>query len=94
MGTLFLSGGGDREHTEKFDAEFRKRVGESKPLLYIPVAMNGMIPYGDCLQWMREVFGPLVIHDIVMWTDLHRKSAADFQQFSGIYIGGGIRFIY
>lgn len=92
MGTLFLSGGGDREHTEKFDAEFREQVGQAKPLLYIPIAMDGAIPYADCLQWMRDVFHPLGIRDIVMWTDLHRKSAADLQQFSGVYIGGGNTF--
>ncbi len=92
MGSLFLSGGGDRKNTEKFDEEFRRQIGQAKPLLYIPIAMDGEIPYADCLQWMRDVFHPLGIRDIVMWTDLHRKSAADLQQFPGVYIGGGNTF--
>lgn len=92
MGTLFLSGGGDRKNTEKFDEEFRRQIGQAKPLLYIPIAMDGAISYTDCLQWMRDVFNPLGIHEIVMWTDLHRKSVADLQQFSAVYIGGGNTF--
>ena len=92
MGTLFLSGGGDRKNTEKFDEEFQRQIGQVKPLLYIPIAMDGVIPYADCLQWMRDVFNPLGIHEIVMWTDLHRKSVDDLQQFSAVYIGGGNTF--
>ncbi|RLQ89910.1 Type 1 glutamine amidotransferase-like domain-containing protein [Planomicrobium sp. Y74] len=92
MGKLFLSGGGDRKNTEKFDEEFQRQIGQAKPLLYIPIAMNGMIPYADCLQWMRDVFNPLGIHEIVMWTDLHKKSVDDLQQFSAVYIGGGNTF--
>ncbi|MCM3609838.1 Type 1 glutamine amidotransferase-like domain-containing protein [Planococcus sp. MERTA32b] len=92
MGVLLLSGGGDRKNTEKFDEEFRRQIGQAKPLLYIPIAMDGMLPYADCLQWMRDVFHPLGIQEIVMWTDLHRKSANELQQFSAVYIGGGNTF--
>lgn len=92
MGTLFLSGGGDRKHTEKFDEEFRQQIGQAKPLLYIPIAMEGMISYEDCYQWMKDVFNPLDIHEIVMWTDLHHKSVNDLKQFSAVYIGGGNTF--
>lgn len=92
MGMIFLSGGGDKKHTEKFDQEFREQIGISKPLLYIPVAMKGIASYGDCFQWVKRVFNPLGLHEIVMWTDLNHKSLKDLQQFSAIYIGGGNTF--
>lgn len=92
MGTIFLSGGGDKKHTEKFDQEFKEQISLSKPLLYIPVAMKGMISFEDCFQWMKSVFNPLGLQEIVMWTDLKQKSLKDLQQFSAIYIGGGNTF--
>lgn len=92
MGMIFLSGGGDKKHTEKFDQEFKRQIGSLKPLLYIPVAMKGMISFEDCYQWMKSVFKPLGLREIVMWTDLSQKSLKDLQQFSAIYIGGGNTF--
>jgi dipeptidase E len=92
MGTIFLSGGGDKKHTEKFDQEFRKQIGISKPLLYIPIAMKGIASLDDCCQWMKSVFNPLGLQEIVMWPDLNHKSLKDLQQFSAIYIGGGNTF--
>ncbi|MCP2034846.1 dipeptidase E [Planomicrobium sp. HSC-17F08] len=92
MGMIFLSGGGDKKHTEKFDQEFKRQIGSLKPLLYIPVAMKGMISFEDCYQWMKSVFKPLGLREIVMWTDLNQKSLKDLQQFSAIYIGGGNTF--
>lgn len=92
MGALFLSGGGDKEHTEKFDEEFRQQIGQAKPLLYIPVAMEGTVSYEDCHQWMTDAFHPMGIQEIVMWTDLHQKTAEDLHQFSAVYIGGGNTF--
>lgn len=92
MGTTFLSGGGDKQHTEKFDQKFRKQIGVSKPLLYIPVAMKQQNSYVDCYFWIKSVFSPLGLQGIVMWTDLHQKSLIDLERFSSVYIGGGNTF--
>lgn len=92
MGRLFLSGGGDKKQTEKIDQYFVKQINSDKPLLYIPIAMKGAVPYGNCFEWIYSVLKPLGIQNITMWTDLNNKSLKDLDQFSAIYIGGGNTF--
>lgn len=92
LGTLFLTGGGDKQNTEKFDQEFLEAIGTAKPLLYIPVAMKNLKSYEECYQWVQSVFIPLGIQEIVMWTDLNQKSLEDLKAFSAVYIGGGNTF--
>jgi dipeptidase E len=67
----------------------------SKPLLYIPIATNTTkYPYSGCVDWLSGVLGPLGVANIIMWTeeDLKTKTENDFEQFSGVYIGGGNTF--
>lgn len=92
MVNLFLSGGGDKGQTEIIDKKFVKALDLDKPLLYIPTAMQGEIPYEDCYRWIHSVFNPLGIPEIEMWTDLEEKSLVDLKKFSAIYIGGGNTF--
>ncbi|HWO75875.1 MAG TPA: Type 1 glutamine amidotransferase-like domain-containing protein, partial [Bacillus sp. (in: firmicutes)] len=92
MGKVFLSGGGDKEQTEKIDKDFVKQINPNKPLLYIPIAMEGAIPYEDCFEWINGVLKPMGIQNITMWTDLKNKSLEELNQFSAIYIGGGNTF--
>ncbi|MFC4560151.1 Type 1 glutamine amidotransferase-like domain-containing protein [Virgibacillus kekensis] len=89
---LFLSGGGNKEESETIDKEFVNRLDIEKPMLYIPIAMKGGIPYEDCYKWATSVFEPLGISDITMWTGLNGRSQDDLQQFLAIYIGGGNTF--
>lgn len=92
MINIFLSGGGNEEQTEMIDKEFVKAIDHNKPLLYIPIAMQGEIPYEDCYKWINSVFRPLGITEIEMWTDLGDKYPEDLKKFSSIYIGGGNTF--
>lgn len=92
MINLFLSGGGDKEQIDIIDKEFVKALDLDMPLLYIPIAMQGEIPYEDCYKWIHSVFNPLGITEIEMWTDLEAKSPEDLKEFSSIYIGGGNTF--
>ncbi|WRP07527.1 Type 1 glutamine amidotransferase-like domain-containing protein [Rossellomorea aquimaris] len=92
MVNLFLSGGGDKEQTQILDKEFVSAKDLNKPLLYIPIAMQGEIPYEDCYKWIHSVFSPQGINEIEMWTDLEAKSLEDLKKFSSIYIGGGNTF--
>ncbi|MHA7136743.1 Type 1 glutamine amidotransferase-like domain-containing protein [Rossellomorea arthrocnemi] len=92
MINIFLSGGGNEEQTEMIDKEFVKTIDQNKSLLYIPIAMQGEIPYEDCYKWIHSVFNPLGINEIEMWTDLEAESPEDLRKFSSIYIGGGNTF--
>lgn len=89
---LFLGGGGGKEDSIELDKKFVANLDLSKPLLYIPIAINTeKHPYSGCLEWLLDVFGPLGVKNIVMWVedDLKQKQEKDFEQFSGVYIGGG-----
>ncbi|WP_282137234.1 Type 1 glutamine amidotransferase-like domain-containing protein [Rossellomorea aquimaris] len=92
MVNLFLSGGGDKEQTEVLDKVFVSAIDLNKPMLYIPIGVQGEIPYEDCYKWIHSVFNPLGINGIEMWTDLEAKSLEDLKKFSSIYIGGGNTF--
>lgn len=92
---LFLGGGGGKEDSIELDKKFVASLDLSKPLLYIPIAINTeKYPYSGCIDWLLGTLGPFGVKDIVMWTegDLNEKREKDFEQFGGIYIGGGNTF--
>ncbi len=92
---LFLGGGGGKEDSIELDKKFVANLDLSKPLLYIPIAINtGKYPYSGCVAWLSSVLGPLGVTNIVMWVedDLKGKQEKDFEQFGGVYIGGGNTF--
>lgn len=92
---LFLGGGGDREDSIEIDKKFVASLDLSKPLLYIPIAINAeKHPYPVCLEWILGTLGPFGVKNIIMWTEdyLKHKQEEDFEQFAGIYIGGGNTF--
>jgi len=92
---LFLSGGGDEKKSEMLDRKFSEALDKSKPLLYIPIAIDTKrFPYPGCLDWIKSCLGKFNVKDIVMWTeeDLKKSKEQDFNCFSGVYIGGGNTF--
>lgn len=93
MGVIFLSGGGDKKHSEKFDAQLMRELDRKKPLLYLPIAMEGAVSYTDCEKWITSVFEPLGFLDIDMWSSLQNRTLDDLWKFSAMYIGGGNTFL-
>lgn len=92
---LFLGGGRGGEDSFELDKRFVASLDLSKPILYIPIATNtDKYPYSGCVAWLLSILGPLGVSDIVMWVedDLKQKEEKDFEQFAGIYIGGGNTF--
>lgn len=92
---IFLGGGGSKQDSVDIDRAFANSVDKNKPLLYIPIAINVKAhSYESCLQYISSVFNPLGLENIVMWTEknLKKVSEKDFNQFSGIYVGGGNTF--
>jgi dipeptidase E len=95
MTELFLSGGGNAEQSSQLDFEFSKLIDKSKPLLYIPIAIDPKKhPYPSCLKWIKDCLYKFGIKNIVMWTEegLKKAGESDFKKFSGVYIGGGNTF--
>ena len=92
---LYLSGGGNGEKSAELDRKFASAIGKSKPLLYIPIAMDeNRHSYPECFQWLSKTFNPLGIDKIEMWTekDLRERAEAELERFSGVYVGGGNTF--
>jgi dipeptidase E len=89
---LFLGGGGGGRDSIELDKKFVASLDLSKPLLYIPIATNTTkYPYSGCVSWLLSVLSPLGVKNVVMWVeeDLKTKTKEDFDQFCGVYIGGG-----
>ncbi|MBD3361225.1 peptidase E [Candidatus Woesearchaeota archaeon] len=91
---LFLSGGGIGTDSKEIDDLFANSVDKSKPLLYIPIAINQTKrPYTSCFKFISDVFNPRGIKDIVMWTEKDiANNAFNIDTFGGIYVGGGNTF--
>ncbi len=93
---LFLhGGGGGRKDSVELDKKFVSVLDLSKPILYIPIAIDtSKYPYPGCLLWISDLFSTLGVSKIIMWTedDLKNKTEKDFEQFGGVYIGGGNTF--
>jgi len=92
---LILTGGGQGEQTTEIDSLFASFLDKSKPLLYIPVAMDIEVhPYDECLEWLKSTFVPLGVDKFEMFTEekLDELNNLDLDNFSGVYIGGGNTF--
>ncbi|MBI2632751.1 Type 1 glutamine amidotransferase-like domain-containing protein [Candidatus Pacearchaeota archaeon] len=92
---LFLSGGGSGEDSIELDRLFVSMLDKSKPLLYIPIAIDTKKhPYPNCLKWLKSTFEQLGIKRFEMWTEkeLMNFNKKDLETFSEVYIGGGNTF--
>jgi len=89
---IILSGGGSGEEVKELDEKFVSLLNKSKPLLYIPIAIDNIKhPYPECLKWLRSTFDNLGINKYELWTekDLKKSKSLSPNKFSGVYIGGG-----
>lgn len=85
---LFLSGGSQRAFN--LDKEFFEMIDKSKPMLYIPVAINSKKhPYPECLAWIKRYFSEFSFDKIEMVTDLRKIKKSDLDKFGSVYVGGG-----
>ncbi|MBU2589518.1 MAG: Type 1 glutamine amidotransferase-like domain-containing protein [Nanoarchaeota archaeon] len=89
---IILSGGGSGKDSQELDKLFASLLNKSKPLLYIPIAIDNIKhPYPDCLKWLKSTFNKLNITKYELWAeeDLKKSQKINPLKFSGIYIGGG-----
>lgn len=89
---LVLTGGGSGDDTKKIDKYFASLIDKSKPLLYLPIAIDVIKhPYPECLKWLRQTFDKFSISKYEMVTEetLAQYSNKTPNSYGGIYIGGG-----
>jgi len=89
---LIVTGGGSGDNTLEIDKLFASHLDKTKPLLYIPVAIDNIKhPYPECLIWLRSTFDKFGVSKYEMWIeeDLEKNKKVSPLNYSGIYIGGG-----
>ena len=87
---LFLNGGGCGKQTILTYKEINKIIDHSKPVLYVPLAMDESIhPYDSCYEWIKEEISSIDIPNIEMVRTFEDFASKDFNKYSLIYIGGG-----
>lgn len=87
---LFLNGGGSGEvFIEPFKI-LNEEIDNSKPVLYVPLAMDDKEhPYDGCFEWITDKFKNVNIPYIDMVRSFEDLSLRNFENYSCIFIGGG-----
>lgn len=93
MGTIFLAGGGDGNDSFNIDEEFSNAINIDKPILYLPIAMDGKNPsYEQCENWFKSVYSKFNCPAVEMITAESELKKIDLKSYSAVYIGGGNTF--
>ena len=87
---LFLNGGGCGKQTLLTYKEINKIINHSKPVLYIPLAMDEEDhPYDSCYEWIKNEISSISIPGIEMVRSFEKLEKKNLDKYSLIYIGGG-----
>lgn len=90
---VFLNGGGSGKQTIDTYKEINKIIDHSKPVLYVPLAMNEEEhPYDDCFEWIKNEISVIDVPNIEMVRTFNELSEKDYTNYSMIFIGGGNTF--
>ena len=87
---LLLCGGGSGEQTIKANKKFNEIIDHTKPLLYVPLAMDeNKHPYDGCLEWITGELSDVEIPNIEMAKTFEELANKDYTNYCAIFIGGG-----
>ena len=90
---LLLCGGGSREQTIDANNKFNEIIDHTKPLLYVPLAMDEIKhPYDGCLEWITEELSSVNIPGIEMVRTFEEFASKNYFDYCAIFIGGGNTF--
>lgn len=85
---IFLCGGGSDEVAKKSTIKFGSVIDKTKPLLYVPLAMESY-RYDSCLEWIRKEMSLINVTNIDMITSAKDLAGKNLNNYCAIYIGGG-----
>lgn len=85
---IFLCGGGSGEVAKKSTIKFGSVIDKTKPLLYVPLAMESY-RYDSCLEWIRKEMSLIDVTNIDMVTSAKDLAGKNLNNYCAIYIGGG-----
>ena len=87
---LLLCGGGSGEQTIKANKKFNEIIDHTKPLLYVPLAMDeNKHSYDGCLEWITGELSDVEIPNIEMVKTFEELANKDYTNYCAIFIGGG-----
>lgn len=85
---IILNGGGSGAQTTATNKLFETLIDPTKPVLYIPLAMEPH-RYDDCLAWVNDEFGNIKHGGFVMVRDADDICKRNLTDYAAIFIGGG-----
>lgn len=88
---IFLNGGGDGIQTAKARKRFNEIIDHSKPLLYVPLAMENDM-YDSCYEWIKGEMNDVDIPAIEMVRSAKEFAAKDYSDYCALFFGGGNTF--
>lgn len=88
---LFLCGGGSGNQITLANNKFAKLLDKTKPILYIPLAMDEK-KYDGCKEWFRAEIKHFNHDKFEMVESSLELSQKNFNNYSALFIGGGNTF--
>lgn len=85
---VFICGGGSGVQTQDAYNKLDELINHSKPLLYIPLAMD-YTEYDRCYEWITEELRALNICKIDMVRSARELEEKNLNEYCAIFIGGG-----
>lgn len=87
---LLLCGGGSGEQNYYANKKLNEIIDHSKPLLYIPLAVDETIhPYDSCYEWIKGELSQVDIPGIDMIRSFEELFQKDYYNYCALYISGG-----
>lgn len=87
---LILCGGGSGEQNTLANQKLNEIINHTKPILYIPLAMDESDhPYDGCFEWIQEELSNVNIPSIEMVRSFEKLAFKDLQHYAALFIGGG-----
>ena len=87
---ILLCGGGSGDQTIIANKKFNEIIDHTKPLLYVPLAMDeNKHPYDGCLEWITKEMSDVDIPNIEMVRTFEELANKDYANYCAIFIGGG-----
>ncbi|MCH5317537.1 MAG: Type 1 glutamine amidotransferase-like domain-containing protein [Eubacterium sp.] len=88
---IFLNGGGDGKQTAETRKRFNEIIDHSKPLLYVPLAMESDM-YDGCYEWINEEMNDVGIPAIEMVRSAEELAEKKLKDYCALFFGGGNTF--
>lgn len=87
---LILCGGGSGEQNALANQKLNEIIDHTKPILYVPLAMNeNDHSYDSCYEWIQGELSKVDIPSIEMIRSFEDLTSKNLQNYSAIFIGGG-----